>query len=332
LFTLSSSLQGRPWISFDGTFPVWNVFWHFCFMQWRFLFLVLLPFLSFTQLTDHPKFGWKAGATFQFGTHTNNFGIHFNAFFADRFYQLNVGEQLTFRLADLGGRQRFFQSRISTGLVLLTGKENAFEDFQLNGLFHNTKRNLGLAYNYLWYHDNVGTSQRSGGWGVHVKNLAFLFENDFFGGQGKDRFRTGHFALTYRMSSWKYSAGFSIWTGETAGTNWTKVSYDGCPNGFRILEDRPFGNTSHGLAYMGFDYKLGNYGHLGYKLGIDSEKLRHRLQNRAMHDLVWLPKKIKRNTPHYPILDQNGCPVFRLKDARPSLLYFHGGLNDNWSY
>ena len=326
------SLDNRFLNSFEGTFFVWNVFWHFCFMHWRILIFLLFPTSSFSQLALNSTFGWKAGVSFQFGTHFNNLGIFCNTYFADRFYQFNLGEQFTFRLSDLGDRQRFFQSRCSAGLVLLAGKENSPQDFQLNGLFHNTKKNLGLAYNYIWYNDNIGSSQRSGGWGIHVKNFSLLFENDIFGGQGKDRFRTGHFALTYRDSTWKYSAGFSIWTGETSETNWIKVSNKGCPNGFRILEDKPFGKTSHGIAYVGFDYMLGAYSWLGYKVGVDSEKLRHYLQNRAMHDLVWLPRCVKRNTPHYPVLDEQGCPVFDPKKARSSILYFNGGLNDSWSY
>jgi hypothetical protein len=301
-------------------------------MRWRLTFFTFIPFCAACQFFLTPTFGWKAGAIFQFGTHANNFGIQVNTFVSGRFCQLNIGEQVTFRLSDLGRRRLFFQSRFSSGIVLLSGKELSLNDFQLNGLLHNTTKNYGLSYNYIWYLDNKGSSQNSGGWGVHVKNFTLLFENDFFGGQGKDRFRTGHFAFSYRQNSWKINAGFSIWTGESSGSHWTKIRYKGCPNGFRILEDTPFGTTSHGIAYVGFDYMLDTYEWLGCKIGIDSEKLRHQLQNRLMHDLVWLPKGIKRNTPHYPMLDKNGCPVFDLNKSKPAQFFFNGGLNNNWSY
>jgi hypothetical protein len=51
-----------------------------------------------------------------------------------------------------------------------------------------------------------------------------------------------------------------------------------------------------------------------------------------LHDLIWLPKTLPRNTPHHPMLDQNGCPVFDKNDARKNELYFQGGVNSNWSY
>ena len=301
-------------------------------MPFKLLFFLLSPILVSSQVFEVPKYGWNAGISLQFGTHINSIGIQVNTYFSDRFYQVNIGEQLTFRLSDLGKRKNFFQSRFSTGVVLLAGKQNTPRDFQLNSLYHNTSYNYGLAYNYLWYCDKMSTSQRSGGWALHLKKTSILFENDIFGGQGKDRFRTGQLAVSYRDSIWKFSTGFSIWTGETSGTDWQKITFDGCPNGYRSLEDKPYGRTSHGIAYVGFDYGYGSPQWLGYKIGVDSERLRHQLQNRLLHDLIWLPKTLPRNTPHYPMLDQNGCPVFDKNDARKNELYFQGGVNSNWSY
>jgi hypothetical protein len=301
-------------------------------MPFKLLIVFFFPLWLTAQAFKTPEFGWNAGITLQFGTHINGLGIQINGYFTDRFYQINLGEQLTFQFSDLGQRKKFFQSRFSSGLVLLGGKKANSRDFQLNGLYHNTSYNYGIAYNYLWYHDNIGSTQRSGGWGIHLKRTSILFENDIFGGQGKDRFRTGHLAVSYRDSIWKFTSGFSIWTGETAGTDWQKITFDGCPNGFRSLEDKPFGKTSHGIAYIGFDYGYGSSQWLSYKIGMDSERLRHQLQNRFLHDLIWLPKKLPRHTPHYPMLDQKGCPVFDKNDARKNKLFFQGGINTNWSY
>jgi hypothetical protein len=139
-------------------------------------------------------------------------------------------------------------------------------------------------------------------------------------------------AISYRDSLWKFNAGFSIWTGETDRTDWQKIVFDGCPNGYRSLEDQPYGRTSHGITYVGFDCGYGSSQWLGFKIGIDSEHLLHQLQNRLMHDLIWLPKSLKRNTPHYPMLDKQGSPVFNKTDVRKSELFFHGGLNSGWSY
>jgi hypothetical protein len=301
-------------------------------MRIKFFSILILPLSLNAQLFKSPEFGWNTVISLQFGTHINSIGIQVNSYFTDRNYQLNFGEQLSFRISDLGQRMHFFQSRMSTGLVLLTGKQSTQRDFQLNGLYQNTKRNYGIAYNYIWYEDNKGSTQLSGGWGLHLKKISILVENDIFGGQGKDRFRTGSFDVSYRDSIWKFHAGFSIWTGETQHTDWQKITFSGCPNGYRSLEDTHFGKTSHGIGYVGLDYAFWSYQWLACKVGIDSERLRHQLQNRMLHDLIWLPKYLPRKTPHYPMLDENGCPVFEKWDARESNLFLEGGINTNWSY
>ena len=67
---------------------------------------------------------------------------------------------------------------------------------------------------------------------------------------------------------------------------------------------------------------------LQMKVGVDSERFRHAFQNRLTHDLIILPKKVTRNTPHYPRLDENGCPVFEKELVRKDKWYFQVGLND----
>ena len=65
---------------------------------------------------------------------------------------------------------------------------------------------------------------------------------------------------------------------------------------------------------------------------MESERMRHKLQNRFRHDLNWLPTKIPRNTPHYPSLGAKGCLVFEKFKARKSYPMFQAGINSNWSY
>lgn len=295
------------------------------------MFLTLFPLLTIGQTFNGEKFGATVGVIFNIGTHVNNIGLSVNTFYRDYFYQINIGTSLTYNLTSYGVRKKFWESRNTAGLVLLAGKREVTPDFQLNGLMHNTSYNYGIAYNYIWYIDNAGTSQLSGGWGIHLKDFSLLLENDVFGGQAKDRFRTGHMTFNYRYNSFKFTAGLYIWTGETANSLWEKVDMDQCPSGFRILEDLPYGRTSHGILYGGVAYKLVYGQFANFRIGTDSEKLRHAIQNRFMHDLIFLPKKIERNTPHYPRLDEHGCAVFEDSLTRKSKFYTILGLNENWS-
>jgi hypothetical protein len=296
------------------------------------LFILLFSALSArSQTFSNDKFGVSLGYVLNLGTHVDRMGLFINAYYHDHFYQVNAGTLLTLNLKGYGGRKRFWETRNHLGIVLLAGKRQMDPDFQLDGLLHNSRYNYGLGYNYIWYFDNAGTTQRSGGWSAHVKRFSVLFENDVFGGQAKDRFRTGHLAFNYRYDRFKFSGGLYIWTGETARSVWQKVPLDKCPSGFRILEDLPYGRSSHGILYGGVTYDLGMGQNLQARLGVDSEHIRHGFQNRLIHDLLFLPPNIERNTPHYPRLDENGCAVFEKDSVRRDRLYFQFGSNENWS-
>lgn len=300
-------------------------------MKKIFFLLFLTPFSSFEQTFKAEKVGMSIGILFNVGAHVNSVGIAFNGYYHDYFYQINAGSTFTFNLTNYGKRKHFWETRNSLGLILLGGKKEMTPDFQLNGLLHNSNYNYGLGYNYIWYFDNAKTSQLSGGWAVHLKSFSLLLENDIFGGQGKDRFRTGHLTMNYRLKDFKISTGLNIWTGETANSIWNKEGFDKCPSGYRELENLPYGKTSHGILYGGISFNLGYGQFANTRIGVDSEKIRHAFQNRLMHDLIFLPKKFERKTPHYPRLDDLGCPVFEDSLVRKSKFYFQLGINENWS-
>ncbi len=291
----------------------------------------LLPSCFIAQTYNSENFGVTVGVNLRFGTHINSIGLLIHTYYLRNSFQINFGNTVSYNLTSYGNRRYFSESRTSLGLILLAGKKEQIPDFQLDGLLHNSSSNCALGYNYIWYNDNAHTSQHSGGWSLNLKKTTILFENDVFSGEGKDRFRSGHLVFSYRNNPWKLIGGISIWTGETAQTIWQKTSFPGCPNGFRSLEETSYGKTSHGILYGGFTYDLGSGQSLTYRMGADSEHIRHSFQNRLMHDMIFLPSKIKRNTPHYPRLDKNGCPVFEKNKVRKTEIYFQGGLNINWN-
>ncbi len=297
--------------------------------------LLLISFLigtsGLTQFVSEPRMGVNASLILNFGSHVNSIGVNLKAYYQDYFFQLNTGSSITRNITSYGSRKHFWESRSVLGLILLGGERSNTIDFQLDGLNHQSPYNYGVGYNYLWYYDNAGTSQLSGGWSLHLKKFALYMENDVFGGQAKDRYRSGHFAVNYRYEDFKFGTGFYIWTGETDGAVWERIPSIDCPYGFKILEDNPFGKTSHGILYSSVFYN-GPYGqNVFLKLGVDDENIRNFVQNRLIHDLIWLPKGIERKTPHYPRLDSLGCPVFFKEEARKPKVYFQTGSGDNWS-
>jgi len=277
---------------------------------------------------DRPNAGIQTGIVLNIGTHETAVGIQLKAFVGFDYAQLNVGNTFVWKFASYGNRKKFYENRAYFGVMGMLGKENAAYDFELDGLNHQTRRNFALGFNYLIYTDNAGTSQLSGGFGMHIKNFAIRFENDVFGGQAKDRFRTGILAFSVKQEWFKINAGMYLWTGETGNSFWDRTKSAKMPSGYRSLEALPYGRTSHGIFYGGVQFLLpyGNYAHL--RVGVDSEHFRHFLQNRLTHDLMFLPEKVQRNTPHYPRLDENGCPVFEKELVRKNRYYLQFGLND----
>jgi hypothetical protein len=305
----------------------------------KFIFSISL-FFSLTLCSNAQQIGAKVGVVINLGSHVNGFGINSSVFYSDYFYQINFGLQNKFNILSYGNRKLFTENRIAFGGLILGGKKNNSVDFDFHSLNHNTNYQYALGFNYLWYFDEVGTSQKSGSWSIHANQFSLLFENDVFGGQARDRFRSGILQISFRTNEIKYFTNLYIWTGETKNSSWIKEKTHIHPNGYRILEHLPYGKTSHGILNLGvllngsdltFQKRFLKSENYSIKLGIDSEQIRHFFQNKISHDLILLPGKINRNTPHYPRLDEEGKPVFEKQKIRKNKVFFQFSTNENWS-
>lgn len=299
----------------------------------RLLFLILLlPVLAFGQKRWEPNAGIKATLLIAFGSHQNSLGIKVDSYLGNDFVQLNAGITTRYFLTNLGNRSNFGELRLSAGGVLMFGKGENPVNMDWDGPLHQSKSEYSIGYAHYWYLDRLGTSQRSGAWNIGIQRIDLLMENDVFGGQARDRFRTGGFIVSYRDSLYKASIGLTIWTGETAETSWNRSPLPGAPNGFRDLTARPFGKLNHGILYGELKHRFVGVQTAGARLGWDSEQIRHVFQNKLSHDLVLFPKKMVRNTPHYPRLDESGNNIFARKEARKPRFYFQTFLNDGLPY
>lgn len=288
---------------------------------------LLISFCSSAQTNVPRHLGGKIGLYLQFGTHEQALGIHLAGYYASHFFQGNIGQQLIYHRKSLGERRRFWETSTALTAFILGGTQALKPDFQIGKYQHQRTFQRGLGFSYLWYYDQAGTSQRSGAWIYNEGYVSVVLENDIFGGQGKDRFRTGTLTLSYRNDWWKLQGQLALWTGETRGSTWFKTPGRKMPNGYRDLSQLPFGSTSHGIFSVGFIAQPHPFGSQvsSLRVGIDSEEIRHIFQNRLMHDLIWLPKRYPRTTPHYPRLNEAGQPVFRAAERRPDRLYIQIG-------
>jgi hypothetical protein len=301
-------------------------------MKALFSFLFLYSFLLFGQESRFYSIGARVGITYSFGTHTNALGFCANTYFATNHIQFNVGGIITYNFTGLGVRRDFTESMVNTGLVVHGGKIINPISFEFNSLNHQTQSPYSLAYSYIWYFDGLNTRQRSGSWKVEIERISLTFENDLFGGQGKDRFRTGALLLSYRDSLQSVSLGVQLWTGETKGGRVFTESTNEFPNGYKDLSANYLGKTSHGIVFVGYTKKVALHVAPSFRLGVDSERVRHLFQNKISHNLCNLPFRRTHKSVYYPMLSKEGYPVLNNSQIRKSKPYFQYSLNEQTSY
>lgn len=141
---------------------------------------------------------------------------------------------------------------------------------------------LGRQWGFGYYHTKFisgETSQHTGNLITSYKDWSFTFENDFIGDMG-DRYRSHASVLSYK----DFSLGLNIFTGTPSKSKDLR----------RIIEDEgAYGTYLNG--YGGDDpdkYRLGLF-YFRYKifrLGTNSELIRHWTQNRLIHDNTQSPQ------------------------------------------
>ena len=289
------------------------------------LFFFLVSLISFSQSNFPISFGGQISAVIQIGTHQRSIGFELNGFAQYQFIQLNGSSRFQFYNLGLGKRRNFFENRTALGFVGYFGPKNQTLDWQLNFWSKHARNDYALSYASIWYFDNRKTSQRSGAFGFQLKKMSLYHENDAFAGIATDRFRTGNLFILWSDSLLKIGTGLQIWTGETTGVpkQYKPTIY---PKAFKDISSLPYGKTSHGIVYSEIQYRSIANQTFTFQIGMDSEEIRHVVQNKIFHDLPFLPKKYQNQTPHYPRLNSQGLPVFTKSEARKNKFYLELGM------
>lgn len=290
------------------------------------LFFMLISLKNFSQSNFPISFGGQISAIIQIGTHQRSIGFDLNGFAQYEFIQLNGSCGFLFYNLGLGKRRNFFENRTALGFVGYFGPENQALDWQLNFWSKHSRNDYALSYASIWYFDNRKTSQRTGAFGLQIKRMSFYHENDAFAGIATDRFRTGNLLIQWSDSLLKIGTGLQIWTGETTGVS-KQYKPNIYPKEFKDISSLPYGKTSHGVLYSQIQYRSIENQTVKFKIGMDSEHIRHLFQNKIFHDLPFLPKKFQNQTPHYPRLNSEGLPVFTKSEARKNKFYLEFGMN-----
>ncbi|WP_268225735.1 polymorphic toxin type 23 domain-containing protein, partial [Sinomicrobium oceani] len=162
--------------------------------------------------------------------------------------------------------------------------------------------------------------QKVGGFSYRNGDFGFRYENDgtpFSGwsGDGGDSFRSAAVQLSYK----DYSVGFNLFTGKReyvpgedsppqVGSNQMDDYGRRYPNGF--------------VKEVGTPYRLGalTFGYKGFRAGVDSEHIRHAIQDQAIHNLNILGVFDKRQ-PGFRNQSWNWKPYFQYQSPNSYSLW-----------
>ncbi len=147
----------------------------------------------------------------------------------------------------------------------------------------------GFSYGTNWWRGKGGMAefkQRTGVVGLRFGDFRVRYENDGsigFAGDKGDSFRTASLFL----SVGDFSVGFQFFTGfrDLEAEKELPGGYKGVPG--TNYKDSFGRNLPNGPAIEGTPHRLGSltFGYKGYKIGVNSEKVRHAIQNHAIHNL-----------------------------------------------
>lgn len=291
------------------------------------VFLTLLissAYTSIAQFYRAENFGFAVGAAVSVGNKVQRIGLNFNAYYFYDFVQVNAEVRLYHHIKNLGPSMEHSEAVVCGGLVLSAGKKQDFHNPFLSVYSNQTKRVYSIAYAYDAYFNKIKTKQQTGIIALQFDAVSIITENDLYAHPTLDRFRTGAFLIQYQYQN-KFQAGLNctMWTGQMGNSVRDDKSFPYV--GYMDTIGGVYPNYSHGLLSTQFKVNIGYAQNIQANLGIDAEQVRNYVQNRLIHDMIFLPRKW-RNTIncHIPMIDSNGVQ-FLYKDGqkirKPSLFW-----------
>lgn len=305
--------------------------------------MFLIIFIFFTSLNSfsqeniyHDKyFGVNLGVNLAFGTHVQRLGVVCNAYYVNDHFQANVEARFYFSLKNLGPKKKYFEAVTSLGVLYGYDVSRGYYNPFLNSVSNQTRYRSSVAYSYNAYWNKIKTIQQTGCIALQFDKITFITENDILARKTLDRFRTGAFLLQFQNDSlFQAAINCSMWTGQMG--NRQSITHPNIyPQCYMDTVGGRYTNYSHGLLSAQVKYHIGYSQTIQANVGIDSEKVRNAVQNKVIHDMKFLPKKlIKNKNCHIPMLDDKGNQFLYLEGQKikSAKFYFNLGSNERVFY
>lgn len=264
--------------------------------------------------------GLNLGLVSSFGTHFQRFGLSLQGYYVYNFAQVNAEIRLYDNFKNLGPPGEYAEMAATLGLVLAYGHKHSSYNRFLSPVSNQTRYNNSVGYSYTCWFNRIGTKQQTGIIALQFGHFSIISENDLFARPLLDRFRTGAILLQYQHRNLQYGLNCTMWTGQMGRQVKGNPHY---PNGYIDTTGGRYTHYSHGLLSAQVKY-ADAYGQFYQgNAGIDAEQVRNAVQNRLIHDLVFIPRKWYTPTnSHIPMLDTAGDqylykPGQKIKKPKP---------------
>jgi hypothetical protein len=215
---------------------------------------------------------------------------------------------------NLGPKAKYTEFNAALGFCIGYGTKTTEKNLFMSSISNQTGYKNSVAYSYNIWRNKVKTSQVTGIIAFQFNHFSIISENDILAKPILDRFRTGAMLLQYQTKEFQYAINATMWTGQLGNIVKNDSLFPG--HGYINTEGGLYQNLSHGLlsAQVKWANEYGQY--LQANAGMDSEKIRNALQNKALHDV--LPKNY-----HMPMIDTAGNqylyrPEQKIKKAKTS--------------
>ncbi|PCI96242.1 MAG: hypothetical protein COB15_11150 [Flavobacteriales bacterium] len=297
-------------------------------IQLKHIVLIIIVFSftknAFPQHYQEGNFGINIGVVFAIGTHIDRFGGSVNAFYKTDHFQINPEFRIYFNAKNLGPNKSSIESVFSLGVVYGYGNKDTLTNNFYSSVSNQTQRKNSFGYAYSFYLNDIETNQRTGTFSIEVNNFSFITENDLFSGTPQlDRFRTAGVLIQYQKDKMQFGVNTTLFTGQM-GERVTDSNYP-----FVGIYENTVGGKytefSHGLLSAQFKYAGNYFQNYQANIGVDSERIRHAVQNRFGHDIL-IGHGIN---AHVPMLDDKGKQYLFKEGQKVKPMKFYMNLFSN---
>ena len=250
--------------------------------------------------------GFNVGLNLAFGSHIRRLGANLNFYYYFDGLQLNSELKFYRSFKNLGPKLSCNELVLSQGIVVGYGTKSVWNNPFITVISNQTGYINSIGYAFNAYFNKLKTTQQTGIFSLQFDGFHVITENDILARPMLDRFRTGAFLLMYQYQNLhQFAINCSMWTGQMGNkVNLTDSSFTRC---YMDTTGGAYTQYSHGLLSCQFKSMLPYNQAIQFNLGVDAEKVRNVVQNKIIHDMVFLPKKWRSTKNcHIPMLDSQG--------------------------